>query len=59
LHDGEAGSFTVVSLETSATAIAPYVANAVAPLFSAFEGYVAQMPLIEECVRRLLERRMD
>lgn len=58
-HDGEAGSFTVVSLETPATAIAPCVANAVAPLFSAFEGYVAQTPLIEECVRRLLERRMD
>ena len=57
-HDKEAGSFTTASLDTPATAIAPYVANAVAPLFSAFEGYVAPTPLIEECVRRLLERRM-
>lgn len=58
-HDREAGSFTAVSLETPATALAPYVANAIAPLFSAFEGYMAPTKLIEECVRRLIERKMD
>ncbi len=58
-HDADAGSFTILPLETPAPALAPYVANAVAPLFSAFEGYVAPTKLIEECVRRLIERRMD
>lgn len=58
-HNPEAGSFTPVSLETPVAALAPYVAQAVAPLFSVFDGYVAPMPLIEDCVRRMVERRMN
>ena len=58
-HDAEAGSFTPVSIETPASAVAPYVAKAVAPLFSAFDGYVVPTNLVEDCVRRMLERRMS
>jgi hypothetical protein len=58
-HDAEKESFTDVPLDTPAAAVGPYVANAVAPLFAAFDGFVVSDRLIEDCVRRLIERRME
>lgn len=57
-HDGEATSFVTVPLDTPLTALAPFVSRAVAPLFSAFDGYVPPTKLVEDCVRRLIERKM-
>jgi hypothetical protein len=58
-HDAEARSFVDVPLDTPATALAPYVSRAVSPLFSTFDGYVPSLKLVEDCVRRVIERKMD
>jgi hypothetical protein len=58
-YDSEAKSFVAVPLETPLTALAPYVYRAVSPLFSAFDGYMPSQKLVEDCVRRVIERKMD
>lgn len=58
-HDAEVRSFVDVPLDTPPTALAPYVSKAVGPLLSSFEGYVAPETLVESCLRKLVERRMD
>lgn len=58
VHDSEATSFVVVPLDTPLTALAPFVSRAVAPLFSAFDGFDPPTKLVEDCVRRLVERKM-
>jgi hypothetical protein len=57
-HDAEARSFVDVPLDTPPTALAPYVSRAVSSLFSAFDGYVPSQKLVEDCVRRVIERKM-
>ena len=51
--------FVHVPLEIPHSALAPYVAIAVGPLFSSFDGYTPPQKLIETCVRKLIERKMD
>ena len=53
-----AESFVEISLDTPDSALAPHVATAVAPLFAAFNGYQMKINLIEDCVSRMVERRM-
>jgi hypothetical protein len=57
-HDAEAKSLFDVPLDTSPSALAPYVSRAVSPLFSAFDGYVPAQQLVEDCVRRVIERKI-
>lgn len=59
VHDMEANSFAIVPLDTPTTALEPYVSKAVGPLFSKFDGYVAEQALVESCVRKLVERKMN
>jgi hypothetical protein len=58
-HTPSVDSFVQVPLETPNAALAPYVAKAVAPLFSAFNGYSPPADLVETSVRKLIERKMD
>ena len=57
-HSDRASSTVLVPLETPPGALAPYVAKAVAPLFSLFDGYQPAHPLVEDAVARLVERRL-
>ncbi|MCJ9671436.1 RNA-binding domain-containing protein [Neorhizobium sp. SHOUNA12B] len=51
-------SYAEVPLDTPHSALAPHVAQAVGPLFSAFDGYQPSMELIEGCVERMVTRKM-
>ena len=51
-------AYVAVPLETPSTALAPYVATVIAPLFSVFDGYQPSSVLIETSVRKLIERDM-
>lgn len=55
----EARSFLTIPLDTPHDAIAPYVEDAVAPLFSCFDGYTPSKALVETCVRKLIDRKID
>ena len=54
-----AQGFTEVRLDTPHSALAPYVRNAVGPMFVTFSGYEPSLALIEDCVKRLVERNMQ
>ena len=58
-HSAVADAFVQVSLETPHSALAPYVKVAVGPLFTSFDGYTPSQEIIETCVRKMIERRMD
>ena len=58
-HSEAAEAFVRVPLEVSHSALAPHVADAVGPLFALFDGYTPSQELIETCVRKMIERRMD
>lgn len=57
-HSISVDAYVAVPLETPATALAPYVGTVLAPLFSTFDGYQASAELIEESVRKLIERKL-
>jgi hypothetical protein len=57
--DNEATSYVEVPLDAPHSALAPYVEKAVQPLFVSFQGYTPRSDLIEECVRKVIERKMD
>lgn len=57
-NSSDAESFVEISLDTPDSALAPHVATAVAPLFAMFNGYQMKINLIEDCVSRMVERRM-
>jgi hypothetical protein len=57
--DNEATAYVEVPLDTPHSALAPYVEKAVQPLFVSFQGYMPRSDLIEECVRKVVERKMD
>lgn len=57
-HDSTVSTFVEVPLDTSPAAIAPYVQRGVASLFAAFDGATIATPIIEEWVRRLVERKL-
>ena len=58
-HSDAAKAFVRVPLEVSHSALAPHVAEAVGPLFALFDGYVPSQEIIEKCVRKMIERKMD
>lgn len=51
-------SFVEIPLDTPHSALAPHVAEVVAPLFAAFNGHQVEVSLIEECIQRLIERKL-
>jgi hypothetical protein len=57
-HDGEATAFTELSLDTPASALAPFVAAVTGSLFAAFGGYTAAPGKVEDAVKQLLARRL-
>ncbi|MBC9179480.1 hypothetical protein [Pseudoroseomonas ludipueritiae] len=57
-HDSEAAAFAELSLDTSASALAPFVAAATGPLFAAFGGYTVAPGGVEDAVKQLLARRL-
>jgi hypothetical protein len=57
-HDDEVTTFTELSLDTPASAIAPFVGQATQDLFALFDGYKMPNEAIEEWVQRLIERRL-
>ena len=58
-HSAEADAFVQVPVEIPHSALAPYVNLAVGPLFASFDGYAPSQDLIESCVRKMIERKMD
>jgi hypothetical protein len=46
-------------MDTPASAIAPYVEQAIRELFVVFGGYRMQSVVIEKWVRRLVERKLS
>ena len=57
-HDNEVVTFTELSLDTPASAIAPIVEQATQDLFAIFNGYKMPTEAVEEWTRRLVERRL-
>jgi hypothetical protein len=57
-HDDEVTTFVELPLDTSPTAIAPAVEQAVRELFVMFGGYQLPSSAIEHWVRRLVERQL-
>jgi hypothetical protein len=57
--DHQAEAYVELPLDTPHSALAPYVEQAVRPLFVAFQGFTPASALIEECVRKVIERKMD
>lgn len=57
-HDEEVTTSVELSLDIPATAIAPYVDQAVRGLFVLFGGYRIPLEAIEHWVRRLIERQL-
>jgi hypothetical protein len=47
-----------VPLDTPHSALSPYVAKALAPLFAVFGGYEVKDQVIEEAGRQLVERKL-
>ena len=58
-HSSTTDSFISVPVDTPHSALAPYVSTAVAPLFALFDGYSPSQELVETCVRKMIERKMD
>ena len=58
-HSADAESFVRIPLEIPHSALAPHVEMAVGPLFTSFDGYAPSSELIETCVRKMIERKMD
>ena len=58
-HDNEAITFTEISLDTPVSAIAPFVDEVTKDLFVLFGGHVITAGVIEDWVRRLIERRLN
>jgi hypothetical protein len=56
--ESAAQSFVAVPIGTPHGALAPYVSEAVAPLFSLFDGYQPPQAIVEDAVQRLVERRL-
>lgn len=54
----DAESFVSLAVDTPNAALAPSVSQAVRPLFSVFDGYEPARTLVEDAVKRLVERRL-
>ena len=58
-HSSTAEAFVRIPVELPHSALAPHVATAVGPLFALFDGYSPPQELMETCVRKMIERKMD
>ena len=58
-HSPAVEAFVQVPVETPHSALAPHVAIVMGPLFASFDGYAPPQELLETCVRKLIERKMD
>jgi hypothetical protein len=57
-QDNDAVSYVEIPADTPASALGPHVSQAIAPLFTKFGGYVVSAKVVEDCVKKLLERRL-
>jgi hypothetical protein len=57
-HDDSVDAHVEIPLDTPVNAIAPYVEQALRPLFVLFGGYVMPSAAIEHWVQRMVERRL-
>ena len=57
-YQNEVQTIVDVPLDTPLSALAPFVAQAVGPLFEIFDGRVIRSEIIEDLTRRLTERRL-
>lgn len=57
-NDDEAASFVEVPLDRPDASLAPEVQRIVAPLFASFGGYEVQIDMVEDALRRLLDRSL-
>jgi hypothetical protein len=58
-YDDQVTTYTEMSLDTPVTAIAPFVDQATRDLFVIFNGHTLTAGVIEDRVRRLIERRIN
>ena len=58
VYDDEIATFVEFSLDTPLSAIAPVVEQATQDLFAAFNGYSVSSAVVEDWVKRLIERRL-
>jgi hypothetical protein len=58
-HADQVTTFAELPMDTPASAIAPYVEQAIRELFVVFGGYRMQSVVIEKWVRRLVERKLS
>ena len=58
-HSSAAKAFVQVPVETPHSALAPFVSIAVGRLFESFNGYVAPQNLVETCMQKMIQRKMD
>ncbi|MFZ1924454.1 MAG: hypothetical protein WAU57_22795 [Xanthobacteraceae bacterium] len=58
-HDDKITTYTEMSLDTPVTAIAPFVDQATKDLFVLFNGHTITAGVIEDRVKRLIERRIN
>lgn len=56
--DDSAQAYVEVPLDTPHSALAPYVEQAILPLFATFNGYSPSQKLIESSVKTLVERKL-
>lgn len=57
-RQNEVLSEVIVPLSAAESALAPFVADAVRPLFAVFDGWEVSDSVVEELTRRLVERRL-
>jgi hypothetical protein len=58
-HDDQVTTYTELSLDTPITAIAPFVDQATRELFILFNGHTITAGVIEDRIKRLIERRIN
>ena len=58
-HSQGVKTFVQVPVETPHSALAPFVADAIGPLFASFDGHVPSLDLVETCVQKMIQREMD
>lgn len=56
--DDFAASYAEIPLDVPPSALGPYVSQVIAPLFAKFGGYQVSVGVVEECVRRVVERKL-
>ena len=58
-HSHGVKTFVQVPVETPHSALAPFVAAAIGPLFASFEGHIPSLDLVETCVKKMIQRKRN